>query len=68
MPEIAPDGPTYLDYNATTPVAPRCWGAMGLSAECTAGAVRLSLGPCTSASAVDHAGRALIAAWRRLAR
>lgn len=42
-------------------------GAMGCSAERAAGAVRLSLGRFTTASEIEPAAAALIAAWRQLA-
>jgi cysteine desulfurase len=41
-------------------------GAMGLSAERAAGAVRLSLGRFTTAAEIEQAAAALIAAWRAL--
>jgi cysteine desulfurase len=41
-------------------------GAMGLSGERAAGAVRLSLGRFTTAEQIDQAATALIAAWKRL--
>lgn len=40
-------------------------GAMGLSAERAAGAVRLSVGRYTSESDLDRAAAALVAAWRK---
>ncbi|MBI5330446.1 MAG: cysteine desulfurase [Betaproteobacteria bacterium] len=42
-------------------------GAMGLSAERAAGAVRLSLGRTSTAAEIETAATALIAAWRQLA-
>jgi len=42
-------------------------GAMGLSDERAAGAVRLSLGRFTTATEIEQAAAALIAAWRQIA-
>ncbi len=40
--------------------------AMGLPAEAALGAVRLSLGPSTTAAEVDAAAEALVRAWREV--
>lgn len=51
--------PVYLDYNATTPVAPEVLAAMGCDANRALGAVRLSLGRMSTPEEIEAAATAL---------